>query len=187
MTASTVPLDRDPPSLSDLLAEALGQVRLELAPEREPQANAVQGEVHGGDSPRVGVAPSIQSLQHRRLWQRVKAALVRHGEKMLANSAPLNGFAMRRVQRHHVRDTAALYRALASQKKLAAALGLDQANASRLVNGVTPSPAARFAQDLERLVESGIDPAPLLIYVDRIVRDARVAYLDREHPYLKRA
>jgi hypothetical protein len=98
-------------------------------------------------------------------------------------------FAMRPVHRRTVRDTAALYRACGSQKRLGAALELDQSNVSRLVNAETPSSIARAVEDLERMELSGISTAALVTYVRRRVHDARLAYqraADRS-PLIRRA
>jgi hypothetical protein len=130
--------------------------------------------------PAVPVGAVKSPPLHHGVLRRVQSFTMAHVEKVLASLAPVSGLAMRPVQRRHVRECAALYRALASQKRLALALDLDQANASRLVNGKTPSAAARFAEDVERLTTIGVDATPLLIYMERVLRDASLAHPGRK-------
>lgn len=170
--------------LSDPVLEIAGQRVLELLPERQTVPDAEQGQVDAHHAPAIGVGLLQQTLQHLgSLWR----WLVGHGLKMVANSAPLNGFALRSLHGPKVREAATLYRALApSRKKLALALGIDESNASRLLNGDTPTMLARFCDDMDRLLEAGIDPAPLLAYASRRLAEKRAAMIARLYPGLRR-
>lgn len=99
----------------------------------------------------------------------------------------INAFALRSLHGPRIRETAALYRALAPRKKLALALGIDESNASRLQSGRTATMLARFCDEMDRLLEAEIDPAPLLAYAGRRVSEKRRAMIARLNPHLRRA
>jgi predicted transcriptional regulator len=78
--------------------------------------------------------------------------------------------------RRHVKPLAVIYRAMGSQKKLAAALGIGQPAVSKIVNGKRISLAARFAGHVEDLERSGRRTDLLRGYADQVAADARREY-----------